>query len=192
MTDLPDDLRGLFPDLERCLSEAPDLFSQIALDLEAGRINLDGAKAKMRRLGFRVAETIYGESPALQVSVAVPFDPVAAWQSLSPEARDAIGAASIAAAVADVGHSIMMYSDDLAGARPYIAAGLESRRLVAELVIINVLGGEETTLPPRPDLRPLGIRQCRACGCTDRCACDGGCSWVETDLCSACVPAAPR
>ena len=36
----------------------------------------------------------------------------------------------------------------------------------------------------RPDLRPLGIRQYRVCGCTDDYTCDGGCDWVETDLCS--------
>lgn len=28
---------------------------------------------------------------------------------------------------------------------------------------------------------------CRGCGCTDSCACPGGCWWVEPDLCSACV-----
>lgn len=28
---------------------------------------------------------------------------------------------------------------------------------------------------------------CRVCGCTDDIACDEGCSWVEPDLCSACV-----
>lgn len=27
---------------------------------------------------------------------------------------------------------------------------------------------------------------CRVCACTDECACEGGCSWVEPDLCSAC------
>lgn len=27
---------------------------------------------------------------------------------------------------------------------------------------------------------------CRRCGCTDTRACDGGCWWVEADLCSAC------
>jgi ParB family chromosome partitioning protein len=30
------------------------------------------------------------------------------------------------------------------------------------------------------------IAQCRVCGCTEYCACEGGCSWVEDDLCSAC------
>lgn len=30
-------------------------------------------------------------------------------------------------------------------------------------------------------------RVCRVCGCTEDNACEGGCSWVEEDLCSACV-----
>jgi hypothetical protein len=34
----------------------------------------------------------------------------------------------------------------------------------------------------------MSARACRACGCTDDRACPGGCSWVERDLCSACVP----
>jgi hypothetical protein len=31
------------------------------------------------------------------------------------------------------------------------------------------------------------VRSCRVCGCTDEFACDGGCEWVEADLCSHCV-----
>lgn len=32
-------------------------------------------------------------------------------------------------------------------------------------------------------------RKCRVCECSDRDACrvDGGCSWIEADLCSACA-----
>jgi len=30
------------------------------------------------------------------------------------------------------------------------------------------------------------FRSCRVCGCTDYCACPGGCYWVEDDLCSNC------
>ncbi len=37
--------------------------------------------------------------------------------------------------------------------------------------------------PVRP--RPR-IRKCRVCGCTEDHACEGGCYWVELDLCSAC------
>lgn len=34
--------------------------------------------------------------------------------------------------------------------------------------------------------------RCRVCGCTEQTACDGGCRWVEPDLCSACVPIEDR
>lgn len=32
----------------------------------------------------------------------------------------------------------------------------------------------------------LGVRKCRRCGCTENSACDGGCWWVDVDLCSRC------
>lgn len=35
--------------------------------------------------------------------------------------------------------------------------------------------------------RDLGRRTCRVCGCWELNACNGGCSWVEADLCSACA-----
>lgn len=34
---------------------------------------------------------------------------------------------------------------------------------------------------------PAGGGTCRACGCTDDHACEGGCFWVEDDLCSQCA-----
>jgi hypothetical protein len=27
---------------------------------------------------------------------------------------------------------------------------------------------------------------CRVCGCTENAACEGGCTWIEEDLCSSC------
>lgn len=30
-------------------------------------------------------------------------------------------------------------------------------------------------------------RKCRVCGCTEDNACEGGCYWVEEDLCSKCA-----
>lgn len=30
------------------------------------------------------------------------------------------------------------------------------------------------------------VRTCRVCGCTDDHACEGGCEWIEWDLCSKC------
>jgi hypothetical protein len=35
-------------------------------------------------------------------------------------------------------------------------------------------------------LFPAADQTCRNCGCTDENACDGGCWWIEDDLCSAC------
>ncbi|HWA39819.1 MAG TPA: hypothetical protein VG873_18345 [Burkholderiales bacterium] len=29
--------------------------------------------------------------------------------------------------------------------------------------------------------------ECEICGCTDDCACPGGCSWVAPGLCSSCA-----
>lgn len=43
-------------------------------------------------------------------------------------------------------------------------------------------------LPPTPLPDRHGkteVRTCRVCGCTDARACEGGCSWIEKDLCSA-------
>ncbi len=31
------------------------------------------------------------------------------------------------------------------------------------------------------------FQSCRRCGCSNFSACDGGCWWVEDDLCSSCV-----
>lgn len=38
-----------------------------------------------------------------------------------------------------------------------------------------------------PETSGRRARQCRLCGCDDAWGCDGGCSWIEPDLCSACV-----
>lgn len=29
-------------------------------------------------------------------------------------------------------------------------------------------------------------QKCRVCGCTNKHACKGGCTWIEQDLCSKC------
>lgn len=31
------------------------------------------------------------------------------------------------------------------------------------------------------------VTTCRVCGCTDERACAGGCSWIQSGLCSACL-----
>lgn len=63
---------------------------------------------------------------------------------------------------------------------------------------LEVLSNEGTIVPVFEPASPeeaqalmaknLGtMRKCRVCGCDDFHACPGGCSWVEDDLCSACV-----
>lgn len=32
------------------------------------------------------------------------------------------------------------------------------------------------------------VQRCRMCRCVEAHACEGGCSWVEADLCSVCAP----
>ena len=39
---------------------------------------------------------------------------------------------------------------------------------------------------PPVDVRDVA-RTCRRCGCDNLHGCQGGCSWVEWDLCSACA-----
>jgi len=38
----------------------------------------------------------------------------------------------------------------------------------------------------RAQLKRLRLRTCKACGCTDRHGCPGGCGWAEEDLCTQC------
>lgn len=51
------------------------------------------------------------------------------------------------------------------------------------------LGPEAPTPEGIEDWLVDPVRTCRECGCTDDHACDGGCSWVADDLCSACARA---
>jgi len=46
----------------------------------------------------------------------------------------------------------------------------------------------DTAAPPG-GIEP-GEPRCRICGCTDDRACEGGCFWIEEDLCSACLKTA--
>ena len=51
--------------------------------------------------------------------------------------------------------------------------------------------GDERCGLYNPDLElikeSLKARICRVCGCTDDSACDGGCYWIEEDLCNQCL-----
>jgi hypothetical protein len=168
-------------------------FETTALEVESGRLSLDQAKARMRALGLRIVDEIYRPDPAPSeigpAARAATLDPLAAWNALPADVHQRIGAAAVAAAVASLGLSIAIEHADPVAHRPHHVAYSEALSLIYELVAINVLDGDNETLPPRPDLRPLGIAQCRVCGCTNDFACDGGCHWVRSDLCSACAEA---
>ena len=182
-------------ELDAALSSLPDWFQELTLDLEAGRLNPDQAAARMRQRGVFVLDTIRrpGDMP-----VALPFathngmlNPLAAWRALPPQIQQLIGAAAIAIAVGDIGATIAIEQAEPRSRGPFQTAATEALGVLHDLVAIHVLGGDISELPPLPDLRPLDIRQCRACGCTGGFACDNGCSWVEADLCSACAGEPP-
>jgi hypothetical protein len=200
MTDSPSQrARDAIPGLSEELDKIPTWFSATVRELRAGRITHEQAKAALRRHSDCLLDVIYGQTtlssehnpagPAYGL-VTTPdntLDPFAAWRALPPDVQQRLGAAAVAVAVANLGLNIAIELADPAAHRPRVAAFSESLSLIYELVTINLLAGDDTTMPPRPDLRPLGIRQCRDCGCTDDYACDGGCHWVQDDLCSACV-----
>jgi len=56
----------------------------------------------------------------------------------------------------------------------------------AEAVLDAVgIGADEVVRYLAPEV--LGIPVCRECGCTPWTPCEGGCYWVDADLCSACT-----
>lgn len=63
-------------------------------------------------------------------------------------------------------------------------------------VLVFVPQSIATLIRSREAHRGLGTllpeRFCRVCGCTESNACEGGCYWVEPDLCSRCLPRVPR
>ena len=111
------------------------------------------------------------------------LDPVRAWRLLHPKLKEQLGAAAVALGVADLGISMARH-DEVADA--FDAVSVEAGLLISAIAREHVL--HHDILPDGIDLGPLGIQQCRVCGCTDNHACEMGCAWVEVDLCSACVP----
>lgn len=77
----------------------------------------------------------------------------------------------------------------------YDTAALEAQTRIIGLVMMHLFTQGLRTerkpfgdvLWPVLDLGQIGVRACHGCGCTDSCACPGGCSWVAPNLCSACV-----
>ena len=72
----------------------------------------------------------------------------------------------------------------------------DARRIVAQATVAGQLVHRVTGHLTGADVEVLDevmlpapvpvVRACRVCGCTEDRACEGGCSWAEPDLCSAC------
>ena len=101
------------------------------------------------------------------------IDVQAAWRAMPANVQEQLGMAAIV--------RVLAVCD---GSSDWIdAACHEADRVMAEGVRDHAVSDGAT----RPDLSCLGVQACRQCGCTDACGCEEGCSWIETDLCSACA-----
>ena len=110
------------------------------------------------------------------------FDAHQAWAALSEDKQRAIGEAALLLQVSTEAQMLAM--DDAAStpaARRWERAEQIAWQHFATIPI------DPDLYPGGPDLATLGIQACRVCGCTNEAACEDGCSWVEDDLCSACV-----
>lgn len=126
------------------------------------------------------------------------FDGAEVWRNLHPDAQALIGAAALELVVA--WHCQGRFLDDGTGLLGSRAESFGRAADAAEMVVIGVLQqnfvdyvareplSDEAGFPRLPSL--LGP-VCRSCGCSEGDACQPfSCSWVEPDLCSACVPVA--
>jgi hypothetical protein len=71
---------------------------------------------------------------------------------------------------------------------------IDEDRLVAAVVWAELPPGNRPELPAflvAAQGANRDERRCRVCGCTDDFACEGGCIWVDGDLCSHCVSLTP-
>jgi len=98
------------------------------------------------------------------------FDARAAWAAKTAEEQQRIGELSLLSMVASCGDG-----------ECWEHAMIEADLRLADLV------PQAADYPAGPDLAALGIRACRNCGCTEASGCEGGCWWVEPDLCSNCA-----
>lgn len=115
-----------------------------------------------------------------------------AWDSLAPDVRAQLGMAAIAIGARHLATMIEAHEMEVSPARhsnAFDAGDIEAVSLAGVLVEAKVLRGDVARLRP-PGLVALGVRQCAGCGCTDQCACAGGCHWIGPLRCSACGEAA--
>jgi hypothetical protein len=109
------------------------------------------------------------------------FDARAYWAALTPQEQQRLGEAAMLIGFFEAARRLP--------AKDFLAVGVLRRSVHAfheGLIRLGAVIPDARAWPEGPDLAALGIRACRHCGCTDASACEGGCSWVEPDLCSRC------
>lgn len=113
------------------------------------------------------------------------WDPLAAWDAMSPMQQRAIGSLALAHLTASYG----------AARRPrYFLDRERAAETALNVTHAQLVQATDCAVPglldapPPIDLNRIGVRMCRRCGCTDDHACIGGCSWVGPTHCSGCAP----
>lgn len=66
------------------------------------------------------------------------------------------------------------------------ALGIDAKKILDEHAPVEKKEPEKAGKGKASKRKPA-VRKCRECGCTEEEACEGGCEWVEPDLCSACA-----
>jgi hypothetical protein len=113
------------------------------------------------------------------------FNGAEAWQKLDPIAQQMIGAIALEFAMADRSVGVVDAADfpalrALEHASTHLSAFLRD-------ACVSALG-EDVGGPDAPLAVPTLIGDvCRGCGCSEHDACEGGCSFIEPDLCSTCA-----
>jgi hypothetical protein len=112
------------------------------------------------------------------------FDGATTWASLTPAQQAEIGALVLEFAVAQHGMDYDSYEvRPFNVLEPLLFAALQETVATAISGIFPDLFNDDLPVPIPSFLGPI----CRSCGCSEQNACEGGCSWAEPDLCTACV-----
>jgi hypothetical protein len=122
------------------------------------------------------------------------FDGAAHWAKLSREAKDEIGAIALELVVAwhCQNRAYEDFPQEVPGGAALLRAADAADQLLIDLLrsafVDNIEEAELASEDGKPRIPALLGPICRSCGCSQCDACQPlSCSWVEPDLCSACV-----
>jgi len=147
-----------------------------------------------RHLGFCMGNVVMYALSAPYAGVGEPVNDALKYLELEQEipmvmaSQEASTATEKIKKLSDYLHGVPF----LTSTSPYMEVIAECQADFLDLLESYLQGAEETLLTRiRSCLASLAeaieTDHCRICGCTDEHACEGGCYWVEEDLCSACA-----